>query len=290
MRITEEQSKLLDTFICERLSSNIANKELLLSIDNSKGEYIVNRLKEAGWREDVEGKMAYYLVKSSADEVLMFFSLQCGSLFDSAFDEGTALEELQRAPILLQAIKNAYGVGNEKEKALEIIRAYQSNPNLSLMDYIYLVRNKRAGLKMLPREKEKEDNERINRVLSTYPGVELVLFCTNDNARATWHSYGFQKTMGEVLFWKFVAPLFFDIQQIVGCEYAFLFAADLSEDGILTNYYDVSLKFQKRFDIATNKPIYDFGCEFMCQKINDMKNNRENFFENFNIDEGEDII
>lgn len=102
-------------------------------------------------------------------------------------NEETALEELQRAPILLQAIKNAYGVGNEKEKALEIIRAYQLNPNLSLMDYIYLVRNKRAGLKMLPREKQKEDNERINRVLSTYPGVELVLFCTNDNARDTWY-------------------------------------------------------------------------------------------------------
>lgn len=86
MRITEEQSRLLDVLVCERLSSNVENKELIQTIENSKGEYIVNRLKETGWREDMEGKMAYYLVKLSADEVLMFFSLQCGSLFDSAFE------------------------------------------------------------------------------------------------------------------------------------------------------------------------------------------------------------
>lgn len=35
--------------------------------------------------------------------------------------------------------------------------------------------------------------------------------------------------MGETLYWKFIAPKFFEVQKIAGCEFAFLFAADLSE-------------------------------------------------------------
>lgn len=107
--------------------------------------------------------------------------------------------------------------------------------------------------------------------------------------KSKWNTYNMGHPMGETLFWKFIAPKFFDVQSIVGCEYAFLFAADLSEEGSLVNYYDVSLKFQKRLDIGTNKPFYDFCCDFMCQEINDMRKNRQLFFENFNIDK-DDII
>ena len=125
--------------------------------------------------------------------------------------------------------------------------------------------------------------------MSTHPSIELVPFCTNDAMKSKWKEYHLGHTMGETLFWKFIAPKFFAVQELAGCEYVFLFAADLSEDGSLVNYYDVSLKFQKRLDVGTNKPFYDFCCEFMCQEVNKMKKNRELFFENFNIDEG-DII
>lgn len=61
--------------------------------------------------------------------------------------------------------------------------------------------------------------------------------------------------------------------------------------GILwVNYYDVTLKFQKSLEIGTNKPFYDFCCDFMCQEINDMRKNRERFFENFNIDDENAIV
>lgn len=61
------------------------------------------------------------------------------------------------------------------------------------------------------------------------------------------------------------------------------------EDGTLVNYYDVALKFKKRQDVGTNKPYYDFCCEFMCQQINQMKSRRKEFFDNFNIDK-DDIL
>ena len=97
-------------------------------------------------------------------------------------------------------------------------------------------------------------------------------------------------SLGEVVFWKKIVPKFFEVQNIVGCEYAFLFAADLSEDRTLINYYDVILKFEIDPDVGTNKPFYDFTCAFMCQKLSVMKENQESYFNNFNIDEDDDII
>ena len=87
--------------------------------------------------------------------------------------------------------------------------------------------------------------------------------------------------MGEVLYWKFIVPKFLEVQEIAGCEFAFLFAADLSEDGSPVNYEDVSLKFQKRPDVDTNKPFYDFSCEFMCQEINEIRKKDTNFLKTF---------
>ena len=97
-------------------------------------------------------------------------------------------------------------------------------------------------------------------------------------------------TMGETLYWKYIVPKFIEVQKIAGCEYAFLFAADLSEDRTLVNYYDVSLKFQQQLDIGTNKPLYDFACVFMCQRINRLKELKDEFFNSFNMDIGDEIV
>ncbi len=118
----------------------------------------------------------------------------------------------------------------------------------------------------------------------------LVHFCTNDNTKAVWKSYELGHSLGEVIFGKKIVPKFFEVQNIVGCEYAFLFAADLSEDRTLINYYDVILKFEIDTEEGTNKPLYDFTCAFMCQKLSVMKENQESYFNNFNIDEDNDII
>ena len=91
--------------------------------------------------------------------------------------------------------------------------------------------------------------------------------------------------MGEVIFWRFIALKFYAVQDIVGCEYAFLFAADLSEDRPLINYYNVALKFEVDVEVGTTKPLYDLACVFMCQRLESMRINRDRYFENFNPDE-----
>lgn len=59
------------------------------------------------------------------------------------------------------------------------------------------------------------------------PGVELVHFCTNEKSRDVWRKLGIPRSIGEVIFWSKIVPLFYEVQKIVGCEYAFLFCCRL---------------------------------------------------------------
>ncbi len=294
MQITKEQEQILNSFKCERLSSNAINGKLIQSFFSKRGSALVSYFKQFGLREDTDGSTTYYIIKTKDNEVLMFFSLKCGTLFEPLQDEGKVKQDFQRLLILLQAVENANGDGSEAKEANEILTKYQVGDRISIEDFNKLLLRKMHGkktfLEQLLGDKAKEDNDKILRVQNTHPGVELVHFCTNDNMQEKWKKYGFGHTMGETLYWKFIVPKFFKVQEIAGCEYAFLFAADLSEDGTLVNYYDVALKFEKRQDVGTNKPFYDFCCEFMCQQVNQMKDKRKEFFDNFNINDDDIIV
>ncbi len=293
MKITKEQKEILDSLICERLSANLINEELIQNFASKRGSSLVNYFQKLGPKEEREGKIAYYIIKTKEDEVLMFFSLKCGALFEPLLDEEEVKNDYQRLFILLQAIENANGKIPEVDEVNAILSKYQIGDRISANDFVGLLKKAEAKgnyLRQLLGDKEIETNEKIARVMDTHSGIELVHFCTNDLLKEKWREYNLGHTMGETLFWKFIVPKFDDVKKIVGCEYAFLFAADLSEEGTLVNYYDVSLKFKKRLDVGTNKPFYDFCCEFMCQEVNKMNKFREEFFENFNIDESDVIL
>ncbi len=294
MRITTEQEAVLDELICERLNDNPENSVLIQNFENEKGVLIVNYLKQYGLREDSEGNTAFYIVKTKNKDILMFFSLKCGELFDTLFDEEEITESYEEYLLIVQALKNADIDGAAQEKAINKLKAMskaQGMPLHKVLNYVLKeTRTKAKKLKMLNNDKKTERNENISRVSKTYPGVELVHFCTNENAKAAWSSLGIKRPMGEVIFWKKIVPKFFEVQKIVGCEYAFLFAADLSEDRTLINYYNVSLKFVMEVEMGTNKPFYDFACAFMCQKLSSLRENEKEYFGNFNIDSEDEVV
>ena len=89
--------------------------------------------------------------------------------------------------------------------------------------------------------------------------------------------------LGSIIFWKFIIPQVECLLEIVGCEYIFLFAADLSEDESLVNYYR-ELGFTDSSDHHVAIPLYDFTCKFMHQEINQLIEKQKRFFENFNPD------
>lgn len=294
MKITTEQEKILDQLICERLRDNPESSSLIQTFESKKGNLIVDYLKQYGLEEDKQGSTAFYIVRTQDNQVLMFFSLKCGELFDPLIDEEELETGLEEYLILLQALSNVDPDTEKQKAALQKLKALSNAKGTNVIETLNKILEdtslKINKLDWLKKEKSAEPNENISRVSQTYPGVELVHFCTNDNAKEMWKSYNFLHSMGEVIFWKFIAPLFFEVQNIVGCEYAFLFAADMSEDGTLLNYYNESLKFVADEEIGTNKPYYDFLCSFMCQKLSSLRDNQKWYFENFNPDEQDEIV
>ena len=295
MRITQEQEAVLAGFTCQRLTSDATNKDRIKGFSSAKGSPLVAYLQHKAWEEDSAGSTAYYVIKNADGLILLFFSLKCGALFDP-LDETELRSRIARFNELLAAMQVADGGedGEGKAEAMELIERIRSGINMPFDQF-------RKGIKMSVKhdtqmlqeadaDRAQERNEKIVRVGKTYPGVELVHFCSNDNAKDYWRSFGFCHPMGEVLFWYYIAPIIFDIQALVGCQYVFLFAADASPDGDLVNYYEIALKFLQPDDVGTNKPRYDFCCEFMCQTVNDLRQNQHSYFEYFNPDVNEDII
>lgn len=291
-KITDEQKRIIEKFSCERLSSNPENKNLIKSFVSEKGSLLVDYLHDLAWDEDVEGKTAYYLVKSLENEIALFFSLKCGALFDP-LDEESLEERAERLQKLLRAVQEINKNGKEKELAIQILENFRSGQNITIEQ---IKRNIKINaqqaqeiLESLDYDKEHEQNEQIIRVGHTYPGIDLVHFCANDLMKEKWKSYGIQHPMGEVMFWNYIAPIIYETQKSIGCQYAYLFAADASRDGVLINYYNVALKFEEPTNLGTNKPSYDLCCVFMCQEVNELKRNRQEYFDNFNPDD-DDII
>lgn len=294
MKITTEQEQILDSLVCERLSRNQKNYGLIRKFENKKGALIVDYLKQYGWGEDIDGDTAFYIVKTKDNQPLMFFSLKCGELFDPLFDEEETMQNYEEYLLIIQALKNADSDKSAIDEAVSRLKVISRTKELPLYQTIKSIlvekKTKEKLLSSLMSDREMEGNSNISRVSKTYPGVELVHFCTNEKARELWQSFNMGRSMGEVIFWRFIVPKFFAVQDIVGCEYAFLFAADLSEDQTLINYYESALKFKLEEEVGTNKPLYDFSCAFMCQRLSDMRINSKSYFDNFNVDTNDILI
>lgn len=93
MKITEEQLYRLNRLKCERLSSNDHNLRDVEGFFVSRNEALSDILKNDAYADDEGNKIAYYVVKDENDNMLFYFSLKCGVLFDR-FIEGEGLERI----------------------------------------------------------------------------------------------------------------------------------------------------------------------------------------------------
>lgn len=293
MRITDDQMSIINQYKCERLSSNPDNQKEIQLFYSKKGENLVKYLKEMAWEEDITGKTAFYLIRTPQGKPVVFFALKSGALF-TPLNEERMKEEVEFASTVIRLLHES---SEDDPKRQELIESLRNNRNVALDQIIANVTEvakKRKttlqnALQMLENDLVREGNKNIFRVGQTFSGVEMTHFCTDDNEKSVWKEYGFNYPLGEVMFWTKIVPIITGIQDSIGCQYVFLFAADESPDGDLTNYYNVELKFQKLQDVGTSKPYYDFCCEFMSQEINELRNNQEAFLNRFNPDL-EDII
>ena len=76
-RITDEQRAYLDSLVCQRISTDPKNREIIDQFINTRNRSLPQALKN-GWSDDRKDKVAYYLVKEPGEsgEPLLFFSLR----------------------------------------------------------------------------------------------------------------------------------------------------------------------------------------------------------------------
>ena len=82
MRITEKQLAFLNTLTCQRLTADPENKKLIKNFRCNRNKGLAAQLRYYAWEEDSSGATTYYIIKNTAGEILLYFSLKCGSVFD----------------------------------------------------------------------------------------------------------------------------------------------------------------------------------------------------------------
>lgn len=235
-------------------------------------------MKNEAFEEDESNSTAYYVVKHYDGQILFFFSLKCGLLFDH-FIHPELLDQLQRLAKELTDISDDKSLTPQQKRDItDVMEKIRSNKGIVKEDIHKLHLQKIDILEEL----EKEFNTDIARVGKTFSGIELVHFCSNTDTDELWESFGFPQLRGTIIFWYFIVPKVMEALKYVGCQYLFLFAADKSKDEKLVRYYENQLNFIKPDELATAKPFYDFTCKFMCHETSTLEQERKDFLANFN--------
>lgn len=282
MKITRTQKKRLSSLTCERLFFREEHLRQVGTFYNDKyNSGVANVLQNDAFEEDENGKIAYYLIKNSDGDILFFFSLKCGLLYDE-FIEGDRLQKIHNYYELLRKTRNLPDTKDEEKKLIDyLLEQARVKKGIQKAEVASVVQSAES--------KAMEDffsNGKKN-VGQTFAGIELVHFCANDNpqCRTKWCEYGLDPKLGTVVFWQFIVPIVQKAMMYIGCEYLYLFAADTSEDERLVNYYRTYLNFQVKDEHGAAIPLYDFSCKFMYQPTSGLSDARKRFFASFNNDE-----
>ena len=278
-RITPAQEALLQGFTCQRLTDEKDNMHLAWEFLSRRNKGLEEKLKFEAWQEDRESvPAAYYVVKAPSGRIALYFSLKCGTLCDPTY----AAKVIQNYNNVQQVLEELGQIGTRDEamEFLEEVRTGGMFPMpMSRQELMQHFRDVKQDKKWLKKEKKVDSSDKIVRVDMAFPAVELVHFCVNDRVRDEWKALKLGHSMGETLFWRFVLPKMLEINSLVGCEYAYLFAADSSRDNTLIKYYEDVLHFERPTALGGIKPQYDFLCTFMCKRLRRLSSNRKMYLD-----------
>jgi len=282
MKITSEQSAILDTLVCERLSSQEENIRLVEDFVNTRNESLEHTIKDDAYEEDTNGNIAYYLIKDYCGRILFYFSIKCGMLYDKVHKSETIRKLNQLCKILLDLKNSPTTTAEEKRIINLILESLRSRKGLKKSELQKINHNNQ-----ILDELKNETETNLSHVGRTFAGIEIVHFCANEKYKNIWNDFNFKQKMGTVVFWHFIVPKILELKEIVGCEYLFLFAADLTPDETLVNYYKANLNFTDSFKHGTAIPLYDYGCKFLYQELKDIEVRQQRFYTEFNPNEEE---
>ena len=258
--IQELRKRFTDTFHCKKLLEVDNVQELITTFKCERNPSMVNHIKDA-LDEDMEKRNKHYIVEDSNGNFVFYFSLRCGSMSECIDD--TYIKLFDRMSEISQAFDN-----REYSKVQIIAKEIGINSD-------YIINNINSYMKkakLYKKEMNTLTEKSVYRVLQSMPSVELVQFCANSDYKNEWKLFKFPIPLGASVFWFLITPIIKNIQDMIGCEYIHLFAADQSDELTLCSYYSNDLGFQFINDLATFKPFYDFDCIAMCLDAKDIDN------------------
>ena len=266
MNMNQNQRGILDKLHCIRISSHPNAMRLVETFHNPKNEILVDYIQGNAYDEDLSGKAACYIILDSDEDILCYFVLKTGLLYDE-FQEWRDYEKLKKINNILK--ERIARTNSEEAKVLltENERKLQeAKDNLKRIVGI---------IEAFPMHKQ---------VDRSYSAIELSHFCANENYRKKWEGYCFgdRNRLGITLFWYFIVEKAIQISQLIGCEYLYLFAADNTPDHFLVNHYKGFMGFKEDLKVLSLQPKFDFRCTFLCNTIDAFKHGRESFFAHFN--------
>ena len=310
-KMTKEQKAYLDSLVCQRISKDDANKQVIEVFCNPNSSPGITGALKRGWNADKQDRIAYYIIKDPADnQPLLFFSLKCGELHQP-LDPASLSKSVAQAYMLLQAAVSRCGQPRlpyspnplqQKRLYYRAMNALYDSCDTEVEDWAKEVIEKQMEDGDLPdqawnniwrrvfRSQDKLgsyktdtilENDNIIRTKKTFAAVELVHFCAHEPAREKWKAMKMGKSLGRTLFWHFIEPTIRQIREWVGCEYLYLFAADEDREGSLVNLYK-DMGFDFRDDLHLTKPSYDFCCFFMCQEVTGLRTRKNEFLTAYN--------
>lgn len=289
MRINKEQESILNEFQCKRVNSIApANLHSISGplVDGVNRSSLIDHFRSPKHLDDDKaGALASYVILNKSGEILLFFSIRCGELFEKIDHQKMVLSH--NALVGVNTLKNTTSLSeDDRNTALQAIKD-ALNAGLSYGDFRFYAKKKRTYIG----DVSKEPSKAVSRVSVVYSGVELKFFGVNDNAKSFWNGLNLPKKMGETLFWHFIVPKIEQLREIVGCQYMYLFAADKEADGHLVTYYRTVLHIDAPPRLSSNKPFFDYESMFLYQDINHLSEQRKLFFDSFNPDkEDADIV
>ena len=266
MDISQDQRDILDKLLCVRISNYPNAIRLVEAFRNPQNEVLVDYIKGNAFDEDASGKAACYIILDGNEDILCYFSLKSGLLYDEfhewrEYEKYKKINNILKDRIIRTNSEEARILFNENEKKLK-----KAQDNLKRIIGI---------IEAFPLHKQ---------VDRSYAAIELSHFCVNENYRQKWEEYGFgdRNRLGITLFWNFIVDKAIQVSQLIGCEYLYLFAADSTADHYLVNHYKGFMGFREDLKVLSLQPKFDFRCTFLCNTIEAFKVGKDNFFAHFN--------
>ena len=291
MQITDEQKALLNSLHCERVKN--IDTSLLGSIegaiidkDGNRSRLVEHFRNAHHIGDDQQDKLASFVVMTPNDDILLFFSIRCGELFENVDERKMIIGH--NAFWALQLLYSKQPITKEqRDKALLYIQAAMDE-GMSIDEFKSYASKKKDYIEDFDKEPSKE----VSRVFRVYPGAELKFFGANgsDQARNYWKSLNLPRKIGETLFWQFIVDKYLEIRKYTGCQYLYLFAADQHPDGDLVTYYKTQLHIDASIKLSANKPRFDFESQFLYQDVEELEKQKKYFFDHFTPDDAENNV